>query len=367
MKAFELKRYKPDRKTQQRIKRRLARIARHGGMRRLRKRYLPSRRVVDGDGRRRNPTQRRPYVIATPLVRAPQCLSAVKNPNQMSQFIGELKHALTTSPKVRVDLSYVTDLAADGVALLLKHISDPRLVQNARVVGTEPLDPISRQKLIDSGFYTYVLSPRGRIGPTDAISVIARKSERVDNEIAAKVRQQATKWLYTHDRTAPSLYASLIECMANTRNHAHRNTGARNVSTEHETWWLAVSRDVTRRAICVAFIDTGVGLFESVKLRGIASQMRRLFGRYPNTQILKDMLRGEITSRTGLPYRGKGLPKIYNHLLRGDFSKLIFVTNDVFADVGADDYRTITPPFAGTLIYWEIKGDIIDVCNPNSE
>lgn len=252
-----------------------------------------------------------------------------------------------------IDLSEITDLSADGIALLLKHIADKRLTGNTRIIGTEPIDIPSRERLITSGFYRHVRSPRGRVDHTNDMFVLARKSEQVDNAIAAKVRKEATSWLYARERKLPALYASLIECMANTRNHAHG--GSKN--SARETWWLAVSRDPLRRTISVAFIDTGVGLFESVKIRGVIDRFKMRVGLYTNIDVLKDLLLGQITSRTGLPYRGKGLPKIYNYLLRGDFSKLVIVANDVYADVGAGVYRNVSPSLDGTFIYWEIRGD----------
>jgi hypothetical protein len=77
----------------------------------------------------------------------------------------------------------------------------------------------------------------------------------------------------------------------------------------------------------------------------------------PNTKLLRQILGGQIESATGLAYRGKGLPRIRRFLDDGKISRLVIVANDVYADVGADDFRVLQEPFKGTLVYWEIRAN----------
>ena len=64
----------------------------------------------------------------------------------------------------------------------------------------------------------------------------------------------------------------------------------------------------------------------------------------------------EFQSRTGKPYRGRGLPSLKNALDRNHISALTLVTNNVIARVADDDFRVITTEFDGTLVYWEHHG-----------
>jgi hypothetical protein len=68
---------------------------------------------------------------------------------------------------------------------------------------------------------------------------------------------------------------------------------------------------------------------------------------------LRDILEGKIESRTGIPYRGKGLPAIYKAFLSGRISKLVIIANDVYANVADGDYRKMGTELGGTLLYWE--------------
>jgi len=70
--------------------------------------------------------------------------------------------------------------------------------------------------------------------------------------------------------------------------------------------------------------------------------------------LLKDMLSGEVESRTGLPYRGKGLPSMNQDLIRGGIRNLIIISNDVKAEVEKQNFEVLPRPFRGTLIYWEV-------------
>ena len=76
-----------------------------------------------------------------------------------------------------------------------------------------------------------------------------------------------------------------------------------------------------------------------------------------NADILREVLEGKIGSRIGLSYRGKGLPEIYKRFKREQFSRLIIIANDVFADVEKDDFRILDKPFKGTFFHWEISYD----------
>jgi hypothetical protein len=117
-------------------------------------------------------------------------------------------------------------------------------------------------------------------------------------------------------------------------------------------WWATVYGDLARRRVCYSFLDTGVGIFKSVNLHWVRKAFRRL-GLGDNSKVLLEILEGRVESRTGLPYRGKGLPTIYKKSQSGNIKSLFIIANDVYADVTNNDYRTLNVPFPGTLLYWE--------------
>jgi len=83
----------------------------------------------------------------------------------------------------------------------------------------------------------------------------------------------------------------------------------------------------------------------------------RILGFKSNADILKEILLGNVRSRTRLSYRGKGIPGIFKAFKRGQLRNLIIVTNDVYANVGEERFETLNIGFEGTFFYWEIVRD----------
>lgn len=102
-----------------------------------------------------------------------------------------------------------------------------------------------------------------------------------------------------------------IECMTNTREHASGNQPSRK---GEKKWWFSVYYDTRNNVAKFAFVDTGIGIFESLKRRRFP-----LFGSIKRSEILK-LLLADSTDRnsikpkdrtsTKLSHRGKGLPNI---------------------------------------------------------
>ena len=105
---------------------------------------------------------------------------------------------------------------------------------------------------------------------------------------------------------------------------------------------------------CYTFLDTGVGIFRSVRL-GTIRNVYKTLGFEDDSGILKDILEGKIESRTGKHYRGKGLPAIYEKSQSGSIRSLVIIANDVYANVEKGEYRMIRNSFQGTLLYWEVQ------------
>ena len=145
-------------------------------------------------------------------------------------------------------------------------------------------------------------------------------------------------------------YRVLIESMLNTHNHAAKP------EANLETWWATVYADKARKRVCFTFVDTGVGIFKSVRL-GTLRTLYRAFGVKTDADILRDMLHGKVESSTRIPYRGKGLPAIYNLSQLGRIKSLVIIANEVYANVSAGEYRMLPVAFRGTLLYWETEVD----------
>jgi len=139
-------------------------------------------------------------------------------------------------------------------------------------------------------------------------------------------------------------YGHLMECMANTHEHAGARPG-------EKMWWASVFKDTRRSCDCFTFIDMGVGIFHSQEL-GIRLLVSKITGSRPD--ILHELLLGKIRSSTDKNYRGRGLPGLHDECIAGRIARLTIGTNDVIADVANGKYSTLPKGLRGVLLYWEV-------------
>lgn len=279
-------------------------------------------------------------------VPVPSEFSIIHNPEEMTRFLRDLRSYARTR-HVSLDFTGVTLVTPEAIAALAATISSSSL-PDTNFRGNLPSDPAARQTLLESGFFEHVRSmvplPSGRLG-----KITERKSNQVEPATARELISCGTSQAFGAKRQSHATraaYSTLIELMANTHNHA---AGKR---AERETWWATAYGDANRSRVCYSFLDTGIGIFRSVKVHWLRRAFRKI-GVVGNPELLVQILKGQVESRTGLAYRGKGLPTVFRKSRSGDLKSLFIIANDVHADVSNDEYSSIDPPFPGTLLYWE--------------
>jgi hypothetical protein len=278
-------------------------------------------------------------------LRAPATFSLLANPEESIAFLNDIE-AVSQDHHIDLDISSVCSLTPDAIAALTSTIGRPKF-ENRNVRGNLPKDPVNQQILYESGFFDHVKSRYPLPAFVNRGIITKRQSQRVEGTTAAAMIRHGTKMLSGEATRSKPAYRVLVEAMGNTHNHAGGNKFRR------ETWWTTVYADRTRNRVCFTFVDTGVGIFKSIRMGPIRQVYNFLLGK-TDTHILRDMLDGKVESSTGLPYRGRGLPSMDTLWRRGDLKRLVIITNNVLADVSANDFRTLKNSFHGTLLYWEI-------------
>jgi len=302
------------------------------------------------DLRRRNRTKpgysapRAKEFFAT--IKVPSVFSIILNPDEMNTFFAKLR-VYAKKSHVALDLTDVEQITNEAIATLAATMSE---LEDTTVKGNFPADQTVKQALVDSGFFEHVRGPsslqKGKVG-----KMKKHQSELVEATTARELIEVGTEQAFGKkgESTATrAAYTALIELMSNTHNHAK---GKR---ANLEMWWAAVYGDANRKRVCYSFLDTGVGIFRSVRM----TLVRRLLlplGIRTDPELLCEILQGNVASSTALPYRGKGLPTIYKKSESGDLKSLFIIANDVFADVTKGVYRSLEVPFKGTLLYWECE------------
>jgi hypothetical protein len=294
------------------------------------RRYLAIYRKVER-------VRKRYYTLVAPTV-----LSLVNSPEAAMRFFANIEF-YAMRYHLNLDLSPVVVITTDAIAALVAALRG----LDANVRGNLPENSDAQQILLESGFFDYVHSttklPKMKRG-----FIRQEGSFKVEPLAARELVQFGTKGIYGNPQRCPAAYTTLIECMANTHNHASGKH-----ETKHEKWYATVFIDTSRKKICLTFVDTGVGIFRSVQL-GTVRKMYKAVGFRKDTDILRDMLQGKVPSSTMLPYRGMGLPSINRLATEKRISSLVIIANDVFANVSSGDFKMLQTEFHGTLVYWEI-------------
>lgn len=151
------------------------------------------------------------------------------------------------------------------------------------------------------------------------------------------------------------LYASLIEMMGNTKEHAYA------VDEKLDKKWQLVVKN-TISGINLFFLDTGRGIPGTVK-KTKSEIIRKLIPigyNLKDSHLLKSAFDGKFRTRTNLPYRGNGLPQIYK-LISNNNIKIARVftgkTECIISETkpGFHDYNS---EFYGTLYEMQLRGGI---------
>jgi hypothetical protein len=297
------------------------------------------------------------YAIAI----APRIFSLIHNAEQTIGFIRQLTSLLESRRPVFVSLKEVSQIPHDGVVVLLSVMVQfksagigftgdmPREAGAAAVLRKSRFFSVLRKNVIESDFY--------EIGSGSAIHTHANRS--VDAELSARIIERASKTLWGEARRCQGAQRVFVELMHNTNNHASEK------GKGEKHWWVSVQHQPKKKRVVFSFVDFGIGVFQSLdnkafdnKWHAWRSKAYTLISNLDNAGIFRLILQGVLhQSVTKNYYRGKGLPGIRDVVHRNGVSNLVMLTNDVYANVSEDSYRTLKLPFNGTFVQWELTPD----------
>jgi hypothetical protein len=307
-------------------------------------RYLRRIRARQGARLGTPSSSRREPRLAT--VECPKRLSLVDAPNEAIKFFNSVLRE-RKADRLFIDAGAVEAMTPDGLLLLLIAIKRCR-----NVAGNLPTAAGPRKLMQRSGFQNHVSTQRWR--PQSTHGLIEQKGTRADGELAARVVKLACEKMGIPPKSDRYCYKIILECMANTRNHASGSE-----ERPSEDWYMQVYYDHTREVACYCFADLGKGIIETLNLdpsdvvRAAVSVVLPIEG---HTGILKRVLSGEIKSSTRKAGRGLGLPKIASLRKDGLLRRLVIVANRAHLDHGGASIEVLETRqgFSGTLLYWEV-------------
>lgn len=287
----------------------------------------------------------------TPIL-APLNFSFIDNTDEMLQFIYNCQKALRTNEKVECDLSQITNLSSDAIALLAACTNDKTFLgKRGKIRGNAPKQPDLQRTFIESGFYNHVNASKYLKGAHRKDNNLFHQEShfKVESDIAKKACLLGTRHVMGNDRPFEDLFEMLVESMSNTNNHAS------NQQTDKQIKWWLYTYNNPNGTTQYTFIDLGVGIFDSVPATKF-KRFKKTLGFSHNVDIVPDLLDGKIKSREEVDndMRGKGIPQIASNSKNTLFKRAFIISNDVKINLKNGLPEKLGANFLGTLLFWEL-------------
>ncbi|WP_282126101.1 hypothetical protein [Marinifilum flexuosum] len=267
-------------------------------------------------------------------------------------FIHRIKSASRSSRNIIVDLENVSKICDGTISMLLSVIKEIGR-DGVRVKGTYPKDIDARNFLEKSGFFGHI---RGHVSPSngETKNTIIRTgdSRTPPAEVSQEIYNSMETVWGTKGRN-PLLRGGVFEMVRNSCDHAFSNSAS-------VFWHFSLSHHEDEELVSYSFVDNGKGIIRTMSSKGIIDKIFDYFK--SNSNILKAAFENGIESATGLPWRGKGLPTIYELYEDKVVTNLIVVSNNVFIDFDRNLRKEIKFPFSGTYYHWVINPSCKKYC-----
>lgn len=273
-------------------------------------------------------------------IACPKILSLRTNPDETSAFLATIRSRSSPGMRLRVVAQGVREASPDGLMALAAALSSAK----AEITGDLPADEGVADVFRESGVFDAKGIRRSWPGTPTAGAVFTLMGDEADGELAERCVMFMAEKLGRPGARLPATYRVLIECMANTVNHA----GA----TERMPWYVHAHFDQTNQVGCYTFVDCGVGIVASLRRR-LGQRLSHLFAG-GDAAALNSALAGDVPSRTGLANRGRGLNGIRLVAIKGRIRRLLVIANRGRYDHDADQCHKLHSSYPGTVISWEV-------------
>lgn len=264
------------------------------------------------------------------------------------EFINDLKESGRQGKHINIVMDDVIEIGEGAIAMLLSVINE--LSNHAIIVkGSKPNNEVVKGILENSGFFKYIRTIITAKNSNSKNTILRTGDNKTpSSELAAEVRKSMdTVW--GNSARCPRLFGGIIEMVRNTCDHAFKKE-------EGITWHFGLSHFEEGKLVKFSFVDNGKGIIKTFT-NSILKQVLNLFS--DNTDILTTAFKDGIESRTGLSWRGKGLPTIFELSTDKIISRLVVITNEVYIDFDRNIKVTLPVSYSGTYYYWEVDSNCI--------
>ncbi len=294
--------------------------------------------------------QERLGVVRFVPIRAPRIFNLrYENCVAVIQFINELKYLGSRKKAINIIMDDVVDIGEGAIAMLLSVLSELDAM-NIIVQGTVPNNKAASDVLDRSGFFKHLKSNVVKVAIDSKNNILTTGGVKTPHSSIVKEVKNAMETIWGVRARCPPLYSGIIEMVRNSCDHAFVNKKA-------ISWHLSLSHFDSKKMVKFSFVDNGYGIFATFS-KGFLKTVLSLFKDHPD--LINTAFTDGIESRTGLSWRGKGLPTVYEMYTDNLIKNFIVITNNVYIDYANDIRVSLPVSFSGTYYYWEIDPD----CEP---
>ena len=266
----------------------------------------------------------------------------------MLAFFNEVHENVKTATPMYFNMSGIRILKPDAILYMLSVFHYYEKERNfSNFMGNVPNDDSCRELLASSGFFNYVARSQWfPKGPRNTLSV------KTDQYVQGKVANQVVTFAFdklgrNKGINSKGIYATLIECMGNTRNHAYSD------GTRYPRWWMIAYHDAQNKHINFSFLDNGHGIPKTMRQNFKERFLDPVLGKRNDAELILSALQGEFRTQTRQRWRGRGLPRIYEFAQRQEIDKFVIVSNFGYVNATTKDAITLPIKFHGTMLSWD--------------
>lgn len=283
---------------------------------------------------------------------APDNFSLINNTDEVLKYFNDVRHFINKKSPVFLDISEITNLTPDSIALQMAQLSD-RKNKRIGMSGNAPKNPKFKRMFEESGLYDHVVSLKPRRNAINNKLWKHSSDNNVKGEIAGKAVEVCSEKFKNKGKEfdTDNIYNLLVEAMSNTKNHANKGSVKKK---ENVNWWLYYYIDEDKSLIKYSFIDLGIGIFESASFNNYRKALSNIVG---NELLIKPFLEGKIVSSREHDHEisGKGVRQIMQCSEMKEVNSFYIISNDLKIDVKNQAGTKLSANFAGTFIYFEIS------------
>lgn len=291
---------------------------------------------------------------------APSVFSFTENQVETIDFFADIIDEMKRKSFGKVFYINSSSVTAVSVDVLIYLIA---IMQNITInmqmhysfIGNLPNDKNVAKVYHESGFMDYV-STRGKKLPDNNDKRRIEAGKRNDPIISGELCEFVMGKLGLDIKAIQPIQKILIELMSNVYHHAYKKE---NDDIMKKKWYIYA--EYNGNSVKIIFVDTGVGIAKTVRKK-FGEKIAGIFNTdiVKDSELIKSTLLGEFRTETLEPYRGNGLPGVYEQARMPLFSEFNILSGKgqcIVERDGSIACNEFENPICGTIFVFSIVSE----------